>query len=47
MPVTTSVVPPERLEPSTGAAGAYVRLPLLEAPWTWRYVWAPESMATN
>ena len=41
MPVTTSVVPPERLEPSTDGPGAYVRQPVLEAPWTWRYVWEP------
>lgn len=39
MPFATSVVPPERLEPSTGATWAYVRQPELPAPWTWRYIW--------
>ena len=40
MAVTTSVVPPERLEPSTGGPGAYVRQPELPAAGTWRYMWS-------
>ena len=44
MPVTTSVVPPERLEASVDGPRAYQRLtayqrqPELPAAWTWRYV---------
>jgi hypothetical protein len=36
-----SVRPPERLRPSVGDAGAYVRQPELPAPWTWRHRWEP------
>ncbi len=43
MPATVSVVPPERIEPSIDAQGAYVRHPEVPVPWTWRYLW----MASN
>ena len=39
MPATMGVVPPERLEPSADAPGAYVRHPEVTEPWTWRYLW--------
>jgi hypothetical protein len=36
MQAAVSLVPPERLEPSTAARGVYLRQPELEARWTWR-----------
>ena len=38
MVVTTSVVPPERLEASVDARGCYARQPELPTAWTWCYV---------
>jgi hypothetical protein len=39
MRAAVSVVPPERLVPSSDVRGADVREAELKAPWTWRYVW--------
>jgi hypothetical protein len=39
---TVGVVPPERLEPSPGVRGVYVRHPAVSEPWTWRYLWVSQ-----